>query len=69
LSSQKNIVEKCVRVINSCITQSQVKSAINYVNLVYKYLENTNLQDELTKLVELKEKVLFYDKFKENNKE
>lgn len=65
---QKNIVEKCVKVIDSCVTHMQLKSAVRYVELAFKYLNNTKLYSELIKLTKLKEKLLYYAKFKENNK-
>jgi len=61
------MVEKCVAVINSCSTQEQLKSAVNYVRLAYNYIKDSCIYNELIKLINLKEKVLYYEQIKKRN--
>jgi hypothetical protein len=61
------MVEKCVAVIDSCSTQEQLKSAVNYVALAYNYMKDNYIYDELIKLISLKERVLYYEQIKKGN--
>jgi len=61
------MVEKCVAVIDSCSTQEQLKSAVNYVWLAYNYIKDSCIHDELIKLIKLKERVLNYEQIKKGN--
>lgn len=42
---------KCIRVIESCETKEQYKSAKNYVDLYYKKFEDLNGYSELKRML------------------
>ena len=58
VDQEDNIFMKANRVIDSCLTQSQLDTARNYVDLMLKTIEDKSWEIETQKILELKSQQL-----------
>ena len=58
VDQEVNIFMKANRVIDSCVTQSQLDTARNYVDLLLKNIEDKSWEIETQKILELKSQQL-----------